>query len=251
VGVPPISRKADDVAGDLLRRIVSGDIAVGTMLPRESDLAERYGVGRSVVREANKLLEVHRLVRPTRRKGTVVLDPMCSVTPAVLSAMLFDAQGRIDRAMLAEFLEIRADLDRRMTELAAERRTRADLTSLERAAARVEAAEAGSREHFDGVNAFGVALARASKNRIFEMLAHWHLQIAARLEPLLSHVRIPVAQQQGHRVLISAIERRDAALAGEMVGEFHRWATQRLLDAAREQNRKRPSPTRSRGSHAD
>ena len=248
---PPASRKADDVASDLLRRIVSGDIAVGSLLPREADLAESYGVGRSVVREANKLLEVHRLVRPTRRKGTVVLDPMCSVTPAVLRAMLFDSRGRIDREMLAEFLEIRADLDRRMTELAAERRTQADITNLERAAKRIEAAEAGSRESFDAINAFGTALARATKNRIFEMLAHWHAQIAGDLEPLLSRVRVPVAQQHGHRVLVEAIKKRDSSLAGDMVAEFHRWANQRLLDAAREQNRSRRAAPAVRGPHAD
>ncbi len=119
---PPL-RKADEVADDLLRSIVAGELAVGSLLPRESDLAERYGVGRSVVREAMKLLEVHRLVRPTKKRGTAVLDPLRSVTPAVLSAMLFDARGRVDPEMLAEFLEIRAELDEKMTRLAAARRT--------------------------------------------------------------------------------------------------------------------------------
>lgn len=247
---PSSQRKADDVAGDLLRRIVGGDIAVGSVLPREADLAESYGVGRSVVREANKLLEVHRLVQPTRRRGTVVLDPMCSVTPAVLRAMLFDTEGRIDREMLGEFLEIRADLDRRMTELAAERRSKADIAALLRAAAKIEAADAESVESFQAINDFGAALARATKNRIFVMLAHWHAQIAGDLEPVLSRVRAPVARQGGHRALIAAIEKRDPSLAGEMVAEFHRWANQHLLEAARDFNRSK-RPSKERGRRAD
>ena len=53
----------------------------GSGIGRLLRLAESYGVGRSVVREANKLLEVHRLVRPTRRLGTVVLDPLLTAAP--------------------------------------------------------------------------------------------------------------------------------------------------------------------------
>ncbi|MCA9850550.1 MAG: FadR family transcriptional regulator, partial [Dehalococcoidia bacterium] len=109
------------VSRDLLEQIVRGDLAVGSLLPREAELAAAYGVNRSVVREAIKLLEVHRLVRPTRRLGTVVLDPMASLTPEVLRAMLVrrDAEGaRVDVTVLAGLLEIRAGLDVQMAALA-------------------------------------------------------------------------------------------------------------------------------------
>jgi GntR family transcriptional repressor for pyruvate dehydrogenase complex len=239
------ARKADEVAGDLLRQIVSGSLEPGALLPRESDLAESYGVNRSVVREANKLLEVHRLIRPTRRKGTVVLDPLASVTPAVLSAMLVDARGRIDRQMLAEFLEIRATIDVKMTELAAERRTQADLAKLHRAVAAIESTEPGSPEGFQAMNAFGLALARASKNRIFVMLTHWHAQIVAELEPLLIRVRAPIAKQGAHRVLLEAIEDKNSALAASWVAEYHRWAIREVLDAAKELGAPRRKESRS------
>jgi GntR family transcriptional repressor for pyruvate dehydrogenase complex len=243
VSAPQASRKADEVAGDLLRRIVKGDIAVGSLLPKEADLADAYGVGRSVVREANKLLEVHRLVRPTRRKGTEVLDPLGSVTPAVLHAMLFDEEGSVDRSMLSEFLEIRAALDIEMTRLAAARRTQADLVRLERAAVAIEAVDPGSEDSFQAISEFGHSLALATKNRIFVMLAHWHAQIARDLEPLLHRTRAPVARQQGHRMLVDAIRDRDVRLAGELVAEYHRWANQELIKAARDARRARRAST--------
>ena len=34
-------RKADQVADDLLRRIVAGELTVGSLLPRENELADR------------------------------------------------------------------------------------------------------------------------------------------------------------------------------------------------------------------
>jgi tetratricopeptide (TPR) repeat protein len=86
---------------------------------------------------------------------------------------------------------------------------------------------------------FGTALAVASKNGIFMMLSHWHAQITADLAPLSSRVAAPIAQQQGYRLLIEAIKKREAALAGSRVAELHRWANQRLLGAAREVNRSR------------
>ena len=239
-------RKADEVARDLLGQIVRGELEVGSVLPREADLAEQYGVNRSVVREANKLLEVHRLVHPTRRRGTEVLDPMQSVTPAVLSAMLVDRRGRVDPDMLAEFLEIRSLLDVEMTALAAERHDEADLAELEHAVVRIEQTEPGTHEAFEAVNDFGAAVARASKNRIFVMLTHWHSQIAGTIEPLLTKVRAPAASAGGHRVLFEAIRNREGELAAGLVREFHRWANQHLLsEVSHARNQRKPASPRT------
>jgi GntR family transcriptional regulator, transcriptional repressor for pyruvate dehydrogenase complex len=228
-------RKADDVAADLLSRIVAGRIAVGSVLPRESDLATEYGVGRSVVREANKLLEVHRLVRPTRRLGTVVLDPLRSVTPQVLRAMLFPEPGKIDRAMLAELLEIRAVLDAEMARLAATRRTRAELAELERLVDCIAGTEPGTPESTLAIEDFGLALARASHNRLFEMLSHWHRQIAPDLGPALATLRALNAARGGHRILLAAIRARDADTAHELVTAYHTWATEQVLRSFEEE----------------
>lgn len=237
-------RKADEVANDLLGQIVRGELAVGSVLPREADLAEQYGVNRSVVREANKLLEVHRLVHPTRRRGTEVLDPMQSVTPAVLTAMLIDRRGRVDPEMLAELLELRALLDVEMTALAAERHDEEDLEALDRAVLAIERSEPGTHEAFEAVNDFGAAVARASKNRILVMLTHWHRQIAGAIEPLLTKVRAGAASSGGHRVLYEAIRSREAELAAGLVREFHRWATQCLLDeVSHARNQRKPRRT--------
>ena len=231
-------RKADEVAKDLLTRIVSGELEVGSVLPREADLAESYGVNRSVVREANKLLEVHRLVRPTRRKGTEVLDPLRSVTPAVLSAMLVDARGDIDPDMLAEFLELRSVLDVEMTRLAAERRSDDELAEIERIASELARATPGSDEAFEIANDFGLAIAKASQNRIFVMLSHWHRQIAQQIQPLLSRVRARTVEAGGYELLLDALRRRDSQLASELVSQFHRFANDQILGECHARNRR-------------
>jgi GntR family transcriptional regulator, transcriptional repressor for pyruvate dehydrogenase complex len=228
------ARKADEVAQDLLERIVSGELRQGSLLPRETDLADRYGVARNVVREANKLLEVHRLVHPVKPRGTEVLDPLQSMTPEVLRAMLAGREGRIDRAMLREFLEIRAVLDSTMARLAAERRTEEDLAELERCLRRLEEpARSDDPLGYHGViDDLALAIAGATHNRIFVMLVHWHRQIARDLDSLLRPVRAAAWESRGYHLLVDTIRRGDAELAEQLVGRFHEWSNQRLLEEA-------------------
>jgi DNA-binding FadR family transcriptional regulator len=225
-------RKADHIANALLGRIVAGEIPPGSLLPKESDLAARFGVNRSVVREAVKKLEADRLVRPIRRRGTLVLDPIASLSPAVLRAMLVPAGQRVDPRMLAHILEVRAGIDVEMNGLAALRRTEDDLSRLDERAAALEAAAGRPREYARLVDGLVLAIARATQNPIYEMLVHWHAEVTQDLEDLFFLVRLPSEpHMQGVRHLVGAIRARDAALARAIAETFHRWATPRLLEA--------------------
>jgi GntR family transcriptional repressor for pyruvate dehydrogenase complex len=228
-----LDRKADHVANDLLDRIVRGELEVGSLLPKEAELATRYEVNRSVVREAVKLLEVHRLLRPKRRVGTEVLDPLASMSPEVLRAMLVSKRGAIDPEVLSSFLEIRAVLDEQMTVLAADRRTRADITAL-RAAVRELRGRVDEPDVYAARAAtMGLTLARATKNPIFTMLAHWNRAVVEQLEHVFAAVRPPPgAHVEGLDQLVRFIEARDGESARALVRTFHEWAIPRLLATA-------------------
>lgn len=58
---------AADIASVLAEEVHGGVLEVGAMLPSERDLCERFGVGRTTIREAVKRLETMRLVE--LRKG--------------------------------------------------------------------------------------------------------------------------------------------------------------------------------------
>lgn len=226
-------RKADRVAHDLLRRIVAGELEVGSLLPKEAELAEEHGVNRSVVREAIKLLEVHRLVRPVRRRGTEVLDPMASMTPEVLRAMLSPSPGRVDRTMLADFLEVRTVLDVQMSMLAAARRTDADLAAMDAALADARAALHDRPRYERASNALARAVGQAAHNRVFEMMVWWHQTVAADLADIFRVVR-PANEPhlQGMALLVDLIRRQEIEQVRTLVSAFHEWATPRMLAAA-------------------
>lgn len=61
------------VAHEIGRRIVSGEIAEGDALPREAELSSEFSVSRQAVREALKVLAAKGLINSRRRAGTRVV----------------------------------------------------------------------------------------------------------------------------------------------------------------------------------
>ncbi len=64
------SKKRDIVYNTIKNAILSFDYEVGTALPLEVDLAEKYGVSRETLRNALALLEEENLIERVRGKGT-------------------------------------------------------------------------------------------------------------------------------------------------------------------------------------
>jgi DNA-binding FadR family transcriptional regulator len=213
-------------------KVVGGALDVGAILPREAELSSHYGVNRGVVREAIKLLEVHGLVRPVKRRGTLVLNPMASLSPSVLKAMLLPEGGFIDRKVLADFLEIRADLDEDMSTRAAERRTPEDIALLEKWLGALPPA-GNPAIYRDAINELTLMVARATNNRVYEMMAHWNLDIMSALDHVFAVARPGnEAHLSGIRLLLMLIGEGDVDSVREVVRAYHAWANPRILAAA-------------------
>jgi DNA-binding FadR family transcriptional regulator len=233
------NRKADRVAEDLLRQVVSGVVKVGELLPKEAELAERYQVNRSVIREAVKQLEAHRLVEPIRRRGTVVLDPLSSSSPDVVRAMIEPSPGRYDESAMAEMLEVRATLDVEMTGLAAQRRDADDLAAMHAILEELRDALGDHQRYAALMEEMALATARATKNRLYQMLVHWHKRMrAADADPLRLLMRTATdTHLAGVRHIVGLVEASDAERARAFVRAVHEWATPRVLDVVKSVNR--------------
>jgi GntR family transcriptional regulator, transcriptional repressor for pyruvate dehydrogenase complex len=66
---------ADRVTTVLLEKIKGGEFPAGTRLPTEQVISERFGVSRTVVREAISRLKSDGLVEVRQGSGTVVREP--------------------------------------------------------------------------------------------------------------------------------------------------------------------------------
>jgi DNA-binding FadR family transcriptional regulator len=213
----------------LLSRIVTGELEVGGLLPKEAELADHYRVNRSVIREAVKLLEVHQLVRPVRRRGTEVLDPVASPSPEVLRAMLMPRPGAIDR-------------EAEMSARACERRTDEDLAALEGCLEELRATLHEPRRYGAAVGELVLAVARAGNNRLYQVLVHWHREIQKDLEALFLTMWTASEQHlQGQELLVDLIRKQQADEVRRLLVAYHRWATPRLLAAAALYNGEAPA----------
>lgn len=61
-----------NIVNTLGARIASGDFAAGDIIPTEPDLSTKFGVSRTVIREAVKVLSGKGMIRTARRYGTRV-----------------------------------------------------------------------------------------------------------------------------------------------------------------------------------
>lgn len=205
----PIARPRlyEELVRRLLAYIQETGLAVGDRMPPERDLAERLGVSRASVRQAIVVLDVQGVVHVRQGGGTYVRRIPTSLTP------LHELLRRKRR--LPEVLETREALEVKVAELAAIRRTSADLAAIDHAvdwmAAKVEAGEMGA----DADRAFHTAIAEASKNAILTGVIESLAQPIeeSRLESLSQPGR-PHLSLQAHRSIATAVLKRDPVAAG-------------------------------------
>ena len=78
------------IAADLRRRIVSGELAPGRMLPSETILMAEFGVSRPTLREAFRILEAESIITVVRgpRGGARVLEPDGSMAARYTGTLL-------------------------------------------------------------------------------------------------------------------------------------------------------------------
>jgi DNA-binding FadR family transcriptional regulator len=156
---PPRQSLSQVVAHQLLALIRAGSLSPGQQLPSEAELKERFGVGRSTVREALNGLVLIGAIEVRHGQGAFVLPGQTSMADKVDEA--------VRTAVTHELLEAREAIELVIARLAAERATEEDLRALrdllDAAETRVRATGAAVEE---GAR-FHLLIAEAAHNDVF------------------------------------------------------------------------------------
>lgn len=156
-----INRKslAEEVASNLQEQITKGGYKINEKLPIEAELMHSFGVGRSTIREAVKILVNSGFLRVQQGIGTFIDDNTGINEP------LFQ---KLKRAESKNIDEVRELLEMKIAEKAAANRTGNDISKLEYFLdKRTKAANENNLEEcIDAHINFYVILAEASKNDI-------------------------------------------------------------------------------------
>jgi GntR family galactonate operon transcriptional repressor len=146
--------------------IVRGEIAAGTVLPAEPELAERYGAGRSVVREAVKILAAKGLLTVRPRHGTQVRPQLeWSLLDSDVLGWMRSGKG-FDRALLLALEETREIIEPEAAALAATRATPEDLARIAAALADMEAGQEDPQAAIAADKRFHLSILAATHNPI-------------------------------------------------------------------------------------
>ena len=212
------------VSEELIRYIKENQLLPGDRLPTEDQLCDSLGVSRTALREAMKRLEAQGLVVATPGRGRFVASPDLSSISSIISFYLL-----LGQCSLGELMEIRAILETALVALAASRATDEQLRTVKEFHQKIQQPEADEEQVLIATRNFHNAIAKASGNRLGEILVAATMQLTAELRG--SHWAQGVDHFRLHQELCDALLERDPIAAQRAMSD-HIDATDRIAEEA-------------------
>lgn len=194
----------EQIEEELMNYILQEPVEIGQKIPNEFELAEKFGVGRSTVREAVKGLVSKGILEVRRGSGTFVIST-CSPEEDPLG--LSKLQDKFKLAL--ELFEVRLMLEPDIAAQAAENADERDLEQLKQLCDETERLYLGGSNHIPKDIEFHTCIARCSKNRVVESLIPL-INSAVMTFANLTHRRLKEETIETHRAIVEAITERDS-----------------------------------------
>lgn len=201
---------------ELVERIVQGRYEPGSPVPRELDLCEEFGVSRTVVREAVKMLQEKGLVRVRQGAGTIVTPP---ATWNLLDAQVLEATIAEDAslAVLDDVVVTRRLLESDMATMAARHASDDVLARLRQLVDEMDQLVDDPIVYADHDRAFHDVVMQVSGNRIARAVVRSLERQVINTARYLGRTEraLCVASNSGHRRIYERIAAHDPAGASE------------------------------------
>lgn len=192
-----------------IESFILGKLQPGDKLPPERELSDMFSVSRSSIRDAIRSLELTGLVEPRQGSGTVVRELSADAVINPLANVL-----RQKRQLVSELLDVRKMLEPPLAARAAEHASAEEIAYMEeilrRQQERMSAGELAIAEdtefHYSVALASGNSVVLKVLDVLMDLLRETRersLQVAGRAQKSLT----------GHRRILGAIKRHDAAAA--------------------------------------
>jgi GntR family transcriptional repressor for pyruvate dehydrogenase complex len=224
----PRGTAVSEVVKQLTGLLTGGDLAPGSRLPPERQLAESLGVGRSAVREALAALEILGIVSVRPGSGTYLRENTSELLPTTLSWGLMLSASRT-----AELIEVRGGLEIQAATLTAGRIDDADVEKL-RSYLDVMAESLDDVDTFIEADArFHLLIASSSGNVVLrDLLQTVRSLLRLWVERALQTRGQATDAYNEHVAVFEAIEARDPQAAAAAMTAHMRTAAQRIERAA-------------------
>ena len=221
-------------------QIVSGKIAPGSVIT--SDVLEaQFGVSRTVVREALKVLHDKGLTRARTKTGTIVLErhEWNLLDPDVISWLQASGLGR---ELVRDLEEVRASYEPWVARIAAKRRGSKDISALTNSLKKMTDAFYQEGPQSDAIGeadaAFHQALLDATQNELMKRIGKLFIPLLKIRDDMVRHVIDDGDFLIQHQAVLDAIVEEDADLAEAAMKVLLSQAIQASTDARKQGIRK-------------
>lgn len=225
----PLGSQIED---ELMKYILQEPIEPGHKIPNEFELAEKFGVGRSTIREAVKGLASRGILQVRRGSGTYVIKTnLLDEDPLGL--------GKIeDKYRLAlELFDLRLMIEPEIAAMACQNATEKDLKKLKELCEETEKLYVSGYSHISKDIEFHTHIAQCSKNHVAEILIPV-INTEVLTFANLTHRLLMDETIQTHRAITDAILKRDSVGAKGAMNMHLTYNRQTLLSIMEKQEKK-------------
>jgi GntR family transcriptional repressor for pyruvate dehydrogenase complex len=204
------SRLYQQIVEQIEQSIRSGQLKPGDQLPAERDLAERFGVSRTAVREAVKALGEKGLVEALPGRGTFVIDATSQVIKQSLDLLINNSTPE----GLAHLEDVREIFEPEIAARAAIRAEPKQLAAMRDAIEAMERSLDDSGAYIEADLDFHLALAEAAQNPLVLTLIDSIVGLLRVQRTRVFHApEGPARGQHHHRRILHAVENHDPEAA--------------------------------------
>lgn len=224
------------IEDELMKYILQESIELGQKIPNEFELAERFGVGRSTIREAVKGLVSRGILEVRRGSGTYVINTNSFEEDPL-------GLGKIeDKYKVAlDLFEVRLMIEPEIAALACKNASEKEQEKLKRLCDETEQLYRSGHNHINKDIEFHTYIARCSKNQVVETLIPV-INTAVYTFANLTHRLLIEETLETHRAITDAILKRDsvgAKCAMMMHLTYNRQAIMKILEERKQRNHKK------------
>lgn len=223
------SLKKESVVQSVINRLTdgmrSGELKPGDKIPTEPELAESFGVARSSIREAIKILTYLGVLESRRPEGTFVCN---GYTESMIDPMVYGII--LNEDSFEDLMELREMTETGIMRLAIKHQSEEELKELEDALAEMEKTLSGTNEasikaFFEADDRFHDKIASMSKNTMADKINRVvrAFTCAMRYETVSSMIKNGKGRTllEAHRLLLDAIKDGKEEVINEKVKESY------------------------------
>jgi len=203
------SRLYEQIVQQIEESILTGTLKPGDQLPAERDLAQRFGVSRTAVREAVKALQEKGLVEAYSGRGTFITKGTAHAIRQSLDWMM-----KVGQDGSLHLAEMRAILEPEIAALAATRVEEAHLSAMREAFQVMDRSREDPVAFIEADLDFHLALAEAAANPLILSLIDSIVGLLREQRMRIFYVEGgPERGQYHHKRILDAVEKHDAEKA--------------------------------------